>query len=66
VLQHRHNHETFDVVRVSVDERPDLAERFRVDVVPTILVVEDRHVARRIVAPRGCRDLEGKLQAWLH
>jgi hypothetical protein len=27
VLQRRRNHESFDLVRVSVDERPDLAER---------------------------------------
>ena len=65
VLQRRHNHETFDLLRVSVDEHPKLAERFRVDVVPTILVVDESRVARRIAAPRGCRDLEDRLQPWL-
>ncbi len=65
VLQRRHNHETFDLVRVPVDRRPDLAERFRVEDVPTVLVVERRRVKRRIVAPRGCRELEAQLEPWL-
>jgi thioredoxin-like negative regulator of GroEL len=65
VLQRRHNHETFELVRVSVDRRPDLAERFRVDNIPTIVVVEGRKAKGRIVAPSGCRDLEGFLGPWL-
>jgi hypothetical protein len=36
VLQRRRNHETFELVRVSVDKRPDLADRFGVETVPTI------------------------------
>lgn len=66
VLQRRHNHETFDLIRVAVDKRPDLAERFRVDALPTILVVADRRVQGRIVSPSGCRELEGFLKPWLH
>lgn len=65
VLQRRRNHETFELLRVSVDERPDLAEHFRVDQFPTLLVIEDKKVKRRIVAPRGCRELEDELHAWL-
>ena len=65
VLQRRHNHETFHVIRVAAEKRPDLAERFRVDVLPTLLVVEDRRVTGRIVAPRGCRELERFLRPWL-
>jgi thioredoxin len=65
VLQRRHNHETFDLLRVSVDQRPDLAERFRIDSVPTIVVVEGRRVRKRIVAPNGCRELEELLRPWL-
>ena len=64
-LQHRGNHDTFQVVRVNVEDRPDLAERFRVSEVPTLLVVDGRRVARRIVLPRGCRDLERDLAKWL-
>jgi hypothetical protein len=65
VLQRRRNHDTFDLVRVSVDRRPDLAEKFRIDEVPTICVVEGRKLRRRIVAPRGCRELERELEPWL-
>lgn len=65
VLQRRQNHDTFDLVRVSVDQRPDLAQRFRIEQVPTICVVEDRRLRKRIEAPRGCRDLEHELSAWL-
>jgi thioredoxin-like negative regulator of GroEL len=50
---------------VSVDRRPDLAEKFRVDKVPTICVVDGRKLRRRIVAPRGCRELEQELEQWL-
>ena len=65
VLQRRRNHDTFDLTRVSVDDRPDLASRFRVDEVPTLLVVQDRKVRKRIVAPSGCRELELALACWL-
>jgi thioredoxin-like negative regulator of GroEL len=65
VLQRRRNHDTFDLIRVPVDRRPDLAKRFKVDEVPTLLVVEARKVRKRIVAPGGCRELEAELAAWL-
>ncbi|MGH2973091.1 MAG: thioredoxin family protein [Gaiellaceae bacterium] len=65
VLQRRHNHDTFDLHRVSVETRPDLAERFKIETLPTIVVVEARRVRRRIVAPTGCRDLERELAPWL-
>ena len=64
VLQHRSNHDAFDVVRVSVDERPDLAERFGVDTVPTLCVVEDQCLRKRF-APSGCGQLERDLSLWL-
>ncbi len=65
VFQRRRNHDSFRLVRVAVDRRPDLVERFRIDTLPTLLVVEDRRVRRRIVAPSGCRELEQELQEWL-
>lgn len=66
VLQRRRNHDTFELVRVSVQKRPDLAERFGVESVPTLCVVEDRRLRKRIAAPRGCRELERELASWLH
>lgn len=65
VLQRRRNHDAFDLVRVPVDRRPDLAERFRVEDVPTLVVVEGRRVRGRIVAPSGCRELKEALAPWL-
>lgn len=65
VLQRRRNHETFELVRVPVDERPDLAEKFGIDEVPTICIVQDRKLRKRIVAPRGCRELARELDTWL-
>jgi thioredoxin-like negative regulator of GroEL len=65
VLQRRHNHDTFKLVRVDVGARPDLAERFRVDGVPAVLVLADKRVRLRLVGPRGCRQLEEALRPWL-
>jgi thioredoxin-like negative regulator of GroEL len=65
VLQRRHNHESFDVLKVDVDEHADLAERFRVEDVPTIVVVEAKRVRCRLASPRGCREIEQLLRPWL-
>jgi Thioredoxin len=65
VLQRRHNHDTFKLVRVDVEERPELAERFAVEHVPAILVVDRKRVRLRLVSPRGCRELEEALRPWL-
>lgn len=45
---------------------PDLAERFGVQTVPTLCVVEERRLRKRITAPRGCRELERELAPWLN
>jgi hypothetical protein len=64
-LQRRHNHDTFTLVRVNVEERADLAQRFCVTVVPTLAVIDGRRLARRIVLPRGPRELQHELSQWL-
>ena len=66
VLQRRHNHGTFDVVKVAEEERPDLLERFRIETVPTLVVVQNKAVAARLERARGCRDIEGFLSPWLN
>jgi thioredoxin-like negative regulator of GroEL len=66
VLQRRRNHGTFEVVRVAEEERPDLLEHFRVEAVPTLIVVQNKAVAGRLEHPRGCRDIEGFLAPWLN
>jgi thioredoxin-like negative regulator of GroEL len=53
------------VKRVDVDARPDIAERFRIDEVPTLVLVKQKRVVGRIVgrasAPRIERLLEPHL-----
>ena len=66
VLQRRRNHGTFDVVRVAEEERPDLLERFKIETVPTLVVVENKAVTARLERPRGCREIEGFLAPWLN
>ena len=66
VLQRRRNHGTFNVVRVAEEEQPELLERFKIQTVPTLVVVEGKSVAGRLERPRGCRDIEGFLSPWLH
>lgn len=65
VLQAGRNHDTFRRVRISMDDRPDLAELLEVDAEPTILVVEDRRVQRRIVQPKGVPAIRAGLADWL-
>src|SRR6266536_3148613 len=66
VLQRRRNHGTFRVLHVAEEERPDLLERFGIDTLPTLVVVEGKSVAGRLERPRGCRDIEGFLAPWLN
>jgi thioredoxin len=66
VLQRRGNHETFAVDRVEASERPDLHERFGVDLLPTLVVVEEKRVKGRLVTPNGCAPIEHFLAPWLH
>ncbi len=65
VLQRRRNHDTFTLLHVDVDERPELAERFGVTGVPTVVVVRERRVVGRLAEPRGCKQLERFLTPWL-
>ena len=66
VLQRRRNHGTFDVVKVAEEEHPQLLQRFMVERVPTLVVVENKAVAARLERPRGCREIEGFLAPWLN
>ena len=66
VLQRRHNHKTFAVVPVSQEKQPELFERFGVTEVPTLMVIEDNAVRRRLPLPRSCRQIESFLSPWLN
>jgi thioredoxin-like negative regulator of GroEL len=65
VLQRRRNHGTFRVLIVDAPDRPDLVERFGVDTLPTLVVVEEKQERGRLTLPRGCREIEAFLSPWL-
>jgi thioredoxin-like negative regulator of GroEL len=55
------------VTHVDIDEQPELAERFRVETVPTLALVKEKRVVERlegrVSAPRIERMLEPHLDA---
>ncbi|MDX6505472.1 MAG: Thioredoxin [Gaiellaceae bacterium] len=65
VLQRRRNHDSFQLYNVDVEEHPELVERFKIEDVPALVVVEGKRVEARLEAPRGCRDIEQLLAPWL-
>jgi thioredoxin-like negative regulator of GroEL len=44
----RKERDTLDVKRVDVDERPDIAERFRISEVPALALVRGKRVVARL------------------
>ena len=65
VLQRSQNHSTFKLYRVADEVRPDLMERFRVAVLPTLVVIDEKRVRGRLEEPAGCREIEEFLSPWL-
>jgi hypothetical protein len=65
VLQRRRNHDTFELVRVSVDARPDLAREYEVEEIPAVLVLEDGRVAAKLLSLQFSHEVEEALQPWL-
>jgi thioredoxin-like negative regulator of GroEL len=66
VLQRRSNHDTFRLVRVDADARPDLVQRFKIQTIPTLVVVVGKRAQAWLPNPQGCRDIEKFLAPWLH
>ncbi|MBC7643952.1 MAG: thioredoxin family protein [Thermoleophilia bacterium] len=64
-LQRRSNHEAFRYRVIDQADRPDLFSRFDVEEVPTVLVVNDKHVVRRLSGNVRPSDLERELGDWL-
>ena len=64
-LQRRGNHKTFDLRSIAIEDHPELHERFRVDEVPTLVVVEERRVVKRLAGPRRGAQIEELLAPWL-
>jgi thioredoxin len=65
VLQRRQNHDTFLLQPVAREESPELFDRFGVEQVPTLMVVEEKSVRGRLETPRSCREIERFLKPWL-
>jgi len=53
------------VTSVDVDERPELAERFRVETVPTIALVKDRRVVDRLEGRASAPKIERMIEPHL-
>jgi thioredoxin-like negative regulator of GroEL len=53
------------VMRVDVDEQPDLARRFEVDDVPTLVLVKGKRVVDRIDGRASAPTIESMLQPHL-
>jgi thioredoxin-like negative regulator of GroEL len=65
VLQRRGNHDTFALERVEAAARPDLHERFGVETLPTLVVVESNRIRGRLTDPGGCAAIERFIAPWL-
>jgi thioredoxin-like negative regulator of GroEL len=65
VLQRRANHDTFRIYRVDAQQQADLVERFGIETIPTLVIVEEQRVRDQLPNPRGCRDIERFLSPWL-
>jgi len=53
------------VTTIDVDERPELAERFGVETVPTLALVKDKRVVDRLVGRAGAPRIERMLEPHL-
>jgi thioredoxin-like negative regulator of GroEL len=65
VLQRRRNHQAFQLRRIDVDRHPQLVERFKIDSIPALVVVENKRVRARLDRPRGCTQISQTLAPWL-
>jgi thioredoxin-like negative regulator of GroEL len=65
VLQRRQNHDTFRVHRVASEDRPELVERFGIEELPAIVVLDNSAVSARLEGPRTVSDIETVLAPWL-
>jgi thioredoxin-like negative regulator of GroEL len=55
----------FEMMRIDVEARSDIAARLRVTSVPTLLVVEGRRVRARLEIVSSAQKLDAFLAPWL-
>jgi thioredoxin-like negative regulator of GroEL len=65
ILQERRNHRTFRRQAVDVEQYPEVAKRFAVETVPTILVLDNERIVRRIEGRVTVPELRRALAPWL-
>ena len=61
----RKERERLRFTRVDVDERPDLAERFGIEEVPTLVLVKDKRAVARIEGRTSAPRIEQTLEPFL-
>ncbi len=61
----RKERERLRFTRVDVDERPDLAQRFRIEEVPTLVLVKDKRAVARIEGRTSAPRIEQTLEPFL-
>jgi thioredoxin-like negative regulator of GroEL len=65
VLQKRQNHDTFDLRFIDWRAWPELARRFGIEGVPTIVVLERNEIRARADQVRASADIRSVLAPWL-
>jgi len=65
VLQRPRDRERFQIVEIDVADRPDLAEHFQIDAVPTLLVTDEQGVRGLLSNPGSRTDIAALLAPWL-
>ena len=58
-------HETITVGKLNVDENPNVATRFDILSIPTLLVFKDGQVVKKLVGAMPKKKLVDDLSAWL-
>ena len=61
----RKERERLRIRRVDVDAKPELAERFKVDVVPTLVLVKDKKAVARLDGRTSAPRIEAMLEPHL-
>ena len=61
----RKERQRLSIKRVDVDASPELATRFKIDVVPTLVLVQDRKVVSRLEGRTSAPRIEAMLEPYL-
>ena len=65
MLQRHRNHSTYRVIRVPIEDQPELAAAFEIEALPTLVVLDGKQPKARLEAPRDRACIEAALSPWL-